>query len=253
MNRIENLHQNIRTYISTFSEGNKNFQEHYQLKKEHTFRVVDEISRIGEQLKLDKKTLAMAETVALLHDIGRFKQYQKYQSFNDAETENHAEIAIDIIQEQSWIEDYSIQEKKIIRESILLHNVKKLPANLQPEVKFMAQLLRDADKIDILYVVLQSNIGHIMGLENDDSEYKISEAISDSFIQRKPVPIEYAQKLNDFRLVRASWIFDLNFKPSFICFKEREYIPRILGKIPNSEKLQRIHDICTKFMEEKIV
>lgn len=252
MSRTDRLFHKILAYMGTFSEENKNYQEHYQLKKDHTFRVVDEVLSIGKQLKLNKNTLVLAETLALLHDIGRFEQYRQYQSFNDAKTENHAAMAVHIMEEQNWLVDYSQNEKTVIKESILLHNVRKLPGDLSNDIKLLTKMLRDADKIDILYVVLQNNIGHIMGLKSDDTDYEVPESIAGYFEQRKPVAIEYAQKLNDFRLIRASWIFDLNFKPSFIRFKERNYIPRILEKIPDSEKLDRIYNICIDYLEEKI-
>ena len=203
-------------------------------------------------MNLDIETIEIAKTVALLHDIGRFEQYRKFQTFNDAKSENHAEIALRIITNQTWLKDYTSSEIELINKAILCHNIRALSGDLLPHEKFMAQLIRDADKVDILHVVLQNDIGHIMGLTNTETVYQIPEEIIEFFNIGKPVAIEHANTLNDFRLVRASWIFDLNFQPSFKIFKEREYIPRIFEKIPDSEKLHELENICMEYIHKKI-
>ena len=70
-------------YVEGFYSANRDVQSHVTLKKEHTARVCENMRRIGQSMKLNANQMLIAETVALLHDIGRFSQYVTFHTFND--------------------------------------------------------------------------------------------------------------------------------------------------------------------------
>ena len=59
------------------------------LKEKHSLRVCNEILNIGKNHNLTDNNLRLAEAMALFHDIGRFEQYTRYQTFVDKKSENH--------------------------------------------------------------------------------------------------------------------------------------------------------------------
>jgi len=57
-------------------------------------RVCDNIVMIGGKLDMSKHDLIIAETTALFHDLGRFKQFKDYGTFNDMLSEDHARLGL---------------------------------------------------------------------------------------------------------------------------------------------------------------
>ena len=52
-----------------------------RLKIIHTYGVVDSSRQICERLHLSEEDTALAQIIGLLHDIGRFEQIKRYDSF----------------------------------------------------------------------------------------------------------------------------------------------------------------------------
>jgi HD superfamily phosphodiesterase len=52
------------------------------------------IRDIGKSIALSQQDLIVDEAAALLHDIGRFEQYRRYQAFVDSKSENHAALGV---------------------------------------------------------------------------------------------------------------------------------------------------------------
>jgi len=44
----------------------------------------------------------------------------------------------------------------------------------------------------------------------------------------------------DFKVLQLSWVFDLNFGPSFAMLRERGYIDSIASYLPGNEKTRRM-------------
>ncbi len=101
-------------YVHTFQYNEPEKQQNIDLKEDHTLRVCKEISNIGNQLGLNNDQLRLAEIIALLHDIGRFEQYARYDTFRDSSSENHAELGIRIIEKFGLFKSFDNTIKNII-------------------------------------------------------------------------------------------------------------------------------------------
>ena len=88
-NELIDLKKRFSVYAASYKNGNKNFSEVILLKEEHTFRVCNEIKNLCISINLSAEETRLAETIALLHDLGRFEQYKKYGTFSDFNSENH--------------------------------------------------------------------------------------------------------------------------------------------------------------------
>jgi len=58
--------------------------------------------------------------------------------------------------------------------------------------------------------------------------------------------------LNDFKLLQASWIFDINFRPALVEVEERGYLERTREVLPRSQVAERIIDLLKSRLAERI-
>ena len=125
-----------------------------RLKIEHTFRVADLCGRIAGSLGMAGGPLDLAWFQGLLHDIGRFEQVRRYGTFFDAKSVDHAEFGADLLFREGLIERFPAEGlpegwQELSETAIRLHNKLTLPENLDPQTRVFAEILRDADKVDI--------------------------------------------------------------------------------------------------------
>lgn len=107
------------------------------------------MNKLTEALALDKNSCFIARTIALFHDIGRFEQFIKYQTYNDAISENHAELSVKVLETEKILDMLSVWEKDLIVKVIKYNNKHKIPLDESDRCLMFAKLVRDADKIDI--------------------------------------------------------------------------------------------------------
>jgi len=237
------LKKHFHDYSKSFIEKADN-PAPFILKKEHTMRVCKEILFLGKGLLLSENDLILAEAIALLHDIGRFVQLEKYGTFLDQVSENHAELGLAVIKEQGFLDFCRDDEAYIIKEAVGFHNAAEIPLDRDDRIVFFIRLIRDADKLDIWRVVTEhyarpdSDSEKIinLGLEDDG---KISIEAIEAVCRRTFVKTFMIKNLNDLKLLQISWIFDLNFSLSVSRLKQKGYIDKIVATMPMSQDLEK--------------
>ena len=125
------------------------------LKISHILRVTQKSRELAEELNLNEEDTDLAELIGLLHDIGRFEQVRIYNTFYDKDSINHGEYGVKILFEdgliRKFIKDDSYDE--IIKKAILNHNRPRIEEGLSKRELMHAKIIRDADKLDIYYVL----------------------------------------------------------------------------------------------------
>jgi HD superfamily phosphodiesterase len=242
-------------YVKSFQSENPEHQRNLDLKKDHTKRVCDEIREIGNSLALNEEELRLAETIALLHDIGRFEQYQRYKTFSDIKSEDHAALGIKLLYENGVLSGLDPSTRELILSAISNHNRAKLPEGVTEKCLFFTKLLRDADKLDILRVVTdyyqRRNEPHNAALElelPDSSE--ISDKICADLMAEKSPDVKYVKTLNDFKLLQMGLIYDVNFQRTFQLIQERRYLEIIRDVLPHSEKIRNVYSTLRSYLEK---
>ncbi len=235
----------FHTYAGSFIMESEEYQQNIVLKKDHTLRVCDEIVYIAENLGLSENEILLAEIIALLHDAGRFEQYKKFKTFADARSVNHAELGVEIIKENGLLGGFDHETENIILKSILFHNRANLPEYEDERVLFYSKLIRDADKLDIWKVVLEyyyrtdESSNPSIELDLPDSP-GISPEVYETLINHSIVNMNHVKNVNDFKLLQAGWVFDINFHPAFKRIIEREYIPLLRNTLPDSDEINSV-------------
>lgn len=233
-------------YVSGFYSENLHDNFNIRLKEEHSLRVCENSALIGKKLNLSPEESRLAESMALLHDVGRFKQYAVYRTFDDRISKNHARLGIREIFLSRVLSGLEKEKKGLIARAIALHNVMAMEEKTDASTVFYARLLRDADKLDIWRVFSNyfddpqkqagtfSNQTITMELPDDiDCSPQIIEAI----LSQRNASLCYVKTVNDYKLTLISWVYDLNFLPSFQLLKKRGHLERIAGTLPRNPEV----------------
>ena len=226
-------------YVDKFKENDKSHQINIDIKKEHSIKVLENIYTITNNLKLTQNDRFLCYLAGLYHDIGRFQQYRQYRTFNDSKSKNHSSIGIKTIKNENIFRNLDKKDQTTIMQIIMLHNKKNLPIKLNKQLKKMVNVIRDADKIDIIRIILNNlqtdgkkNNTVFLNLKNNPEKY------SKSIIKklRTPNTVDYKELIwiNDFILLILSWYNTLCFSSSKKEFKKRNYINRIIKHLPES-------------------
>ncbi|MGM0467164.1 MAG: HD domain-containing protein, partial [Acidobacteriota bacterium] len=234
---LQNIESWFERYVSRFKSPDRIYMQNIELKKDHTFRVCDEIIRLGKSLDLSPEDIRLAKTMALLHDVGRFEQYDQYQTFDDSKSENHAQLSLKVIKKEQVLKGIDSSTQKLITCAISYHNRAAVPSDETDRCLFFSRLLRDADKLDILYVVTEYYHHHSgpsnqsLELDLPDSPH-ISDKVYKDHIAGKIVEAKHVQNLNDFKLFQMAWIYDINFPLTYQLIKQRQYLEKIRDALP---------------------
>ena len=216
-------------------------------KYNHSYRVVHQAEEICRSLEMDTEERDLASLIALLHDIARFRQWTEYKTYEDEESFDHGKEANKILFEEGEINNYIVKKEDydIIKKAILNHNKFKIDSKIKKERELLhCKIVRDADKLDILYAF---STPRLLELEEDDNE--ISDVVSDEFFHNKEVLKKEIKNKNDRILMFFGLVFDLNFDYS----KERVLNEKYLEKIYDSLKHKKIFkpylDECIKYLK----
>ncbi len=216
-----------------------------KLKYDHTYHVADLSERIASSLNLSKKDIDMAWTQGMFHDIGRFEQVRRYHTFFDKESVNHAALSADILYKEKLIEQFKLgasAENVLMEKVVRLHNVYILPDNLTEREKLFADILRDADKIDILRVNCETPREDIYGLPAEEFlTSSITDEVYQSVLEHRMIDRKYSKTGVDFILGHIAFVFGLNFPESRKIIKEQGFLDKLLDfKSENEETREKL-------------
>ena len=242
-------------YVAQFYDTSGDGPRPVRLKEQHTKRVCKEILFLGHELRLSEQDLLLAETIALFHDIGRFPQWNHYRTFNDCESRDHAQLALEVISQQSVLRRIRPSEQEVIIEAIRHHNLKELPADLPRRQLFFAQLLRDADKLDIWQLIVTQQREQSDLLNSLDGDIPISETYSREILVNlrkiKTSDFGSVENRNDLMLLRMGWVFDLNFEPSCRRVLEKRYVEQLCGQLPANREIAELQENLISYLKRR--
>lgn len=165
--------KNVEDTFKKYTDNYDTSDEKIKLKVDHTYRVAALSERIAISLGLDKADTDLAWLIGMLHDIGRFEQLKNYGTFSDADSIDHAHYGVELLFDEGliWkfvdktkpkadIEDDKLEDKlkkefselDILKTAIFNHSAYRIEEGLPEKVQMFCNIIRDADKIDILKV-----------------------------------------------------------------------------------------------------
>ena len=243
-------------YCDSFSTPRPEDQRNISIKRDHTYEVCLNAVRIAEDLRLDRQQALLAETIALFHDVGRFPQYREYKTFDDSISVNHAALGAKVLLENNALSGLNQREQDVIIRAVTLHNVFSLPEGLDDETLLFARLIRDADKLDILRVVIEYfeqeeggraeavalGLPDLPGYSGD-----VLACLSRGEMAKK----DMLTTQNDFKLLQLAWLYDLNFASSLRMVRERRVIDAMAGLLPGDDKIAGAVEMVRGYVEKR--
>ena len=231
--------------------------EKIKLKIAHIERVAQIAKKLAEDLKLSEEDIKLAELIGLLHDIGRFEQARKYNTFVDKDSINHGEYGVKILFEDRLIKKFikDNQYDEIIKLAILNHNKNDIEEGLNEEEKLHAKIIRDADKIDIFYI-LTVDYKKAIWESSDLSNDKITDEIYREFIEDKVINYKERKTSADILVSHFAYVYDFNFKETKQIILKNNYLDLLYKRFKfnnkeTEERYNKIFQIAKKYLEEK--
>lgn len=228
MINIENARKAFNDYIKQYNREDGRIA----LKIAHILRVSAISKKIAESLNLAKEDIELAELIGLLHDIGRFEQVRRYNTFIDKKSINHGEYGVKILFEDGLIEKFGVDKiyYKIIRLAILNHNKSKIENGLQDRELLHCKIIRDSDKIDIFHVLTTDSLINIYGCDSMQDEEFSSEIIRE-FKEEHYIDYQKRETYGDIWISHMAYVFDFNYTSSYEVLFENDYINKFYKRM----------------------
>lgn len=244
---LREMHAWMAAYMRSFYTEDEEVQQAIRMKEVHTGRVTSIAVELAKYLRLSAHDVQLAEIMGLFHDVGRFRQFTLYRTFNDAVSEDHAALGLKALDELPFLSRLAPEDEALVRFSILNHNKKVIAPTEDARQLFFAQLLRDADKLDI-FRVLRPFLSPPDGAG-------VSPDFLEKFIAGEQVDYTKIRTMDDRKLVRLMWVYDVNFSWTLQRVKERGYIEDIIAHLPEEPRMalgvERLHAYVEKKCAEE--
>ena len=254
---FEKAKQVFLDFVDQYNENDKVIS----LKKEHTFRVVQNSEYLANELNLSTEDIELAKLIALLHDIGRFPQIMEFSNMRDYETLDHADLGVKILFEDDLISKFleDRQYDEIIKKAISFHNKYLLNTDDLTEREILhVKLIRDSDKMDSFYHKTFDDIYAISHVTKEEVENSlITDIIYECFIEHKLIISKDRKTPLDIWVSYLAFIFDFNFSISLRKIKENNYINQIIDRFnykenQSKEKMENIRKIALDYIDSKL-
>ncbi len=287
----------FHAYAGSYDLGNPRIK----LKYDHTLRVAELCGRIARSLALPEDGIDLAWLLGLLHDIGRFEQVRRYDTFNDAATVNHAALGVEVLFEPRAAEGASAAAAtaiagdgaiatavrdgaasssaaasgpaatsvapnplirtfvadeacdQLIRDAVGMHSAYRLPDDLDARTRLFCNILRDADKIDIIKVNCTCPIEDIYGVpERRMAESVLSPECVETFFQHRCLPRGIRRYPADIMLGHICFVWELVFAESIRIVREQGFLDQMLDRTWENPATQEAFDAMAAHMRKAL-
>ena len=236
--------QTFDAYVADYDASNPRIA----LKVDHTYRVAELCARISRSIGLSPDDVDLAWLCGLLHDIGRFEQVRRWDTFRDADSASHALLGVGALfgprerlgapvggtgAGMPRIRDFAADksEDELIRTAVALHSDYRLPNGLDARTRTFCEITRDADKVDILRTVDTDTPETLLGCTADEllGSSLSAEAVA-AFDERRCMLRNERSQPADFLVSFCCFAFELAFEESRAIMREQGYIYELLER-----------------------
>lgn len=208
-----------------------------KLKYDHTFRVVENAKEIAKSLNLDDKEKNRALVCALFHDLGRFPQVTEYDTFIDELSFDHGDKSYELLNKWEYNDD-------IVKKAVKYHNKKEVP-EFDELTNMHCNIVRDADKVDIMFSFINSPI---------DNNYDVDEESMNAFKEHKLIGNKSEMTEFMYGLRYLAYIFDINYRKTIELLLEKDIINDKLNLLRcerNKEQIDFIERELKEYIKER--
>lgn len=257
-------YERAKKAFEEYLDGYDRKDEKVKLKIVHTYGVVHCSEKIAEGLKLSSQDMELARIIALLHDIGRFEQIKRFDSFEPSSMD-HAAYGVQILFEEGMIEKF-VEDRRwdsIIREAIARHSdfaleLQKVKKDQEERTLLHARLIRDADKLDNCRVKLTESLEVLLGCSAQEAgSFPVTDRVYEQACAKESILSAYRKTPMDYWLSYLAHIFDINFLPTLEIIVKKNYIERTMERIAytnpqTNERMRHLEKLLLEFAQENL-
>ena len=202
-----------------------------KLKIDHTYRVAGLCARIAASEGMPPADADLAWLCGLLHDVGRFEQLRRYATFNDAVSIDHADCSARLLFDQGRIRDYTDDDSQdaLLRAAVALHSAYRLPDSLDGRTLLYCNILRDADKIDILRVNVETPLEEIYNVSTRElRSAAVTPEVEAAFYGHHAVLRTLKRTPADNVVGHMSLVYELVFAESLRIMREQGWLEKLM-------------------------
>lgn len=256
----EHIKKTFQEYTDRYDSTNPKIK----LKIDHTYRVANLCEQIAQSLELSAAEVDLAWLSGMLHDVGRFEQLRRYNTFSDAQSIDHARFAVELLYDEGLIVDYvpEISTTELVadartwrsmgganesptaqsedmplsdilqtlRIAIGEHSAYRIQKGLDERTRMFCQILRDADKIDIFRVICDTPMEEVYGFQTKDIlRSAITPEVMQAFYEHHAVLRKLKKCPADYIVAHGSLTFELVYPESLRIAKEQGYLKQMMS------------------------
>ena len=252
-----NINDAVRQF-EVYLNGYDRQDDKILLKITHTYGVMTCSKKIARRMELKKEDVELAQIIGLLHDIGRFEQIKRFDSFEPG-TMDHASFGVKMLFEEGMIRQFVKEDDwdGIIKTAIERHSDFQLKGIKDARTLLHARIIRDADKLDNCRVKLEDPVETFMGVsEQETGRSLISPKVMEQFRRKESIYSPFRKTKMDYWVSYLAYFFDLNFQVSFQMIQEEDYVARLVARIPylnpkTAEQMREIEEVLEKYVQEE--
>ncbi len=257
----EHVMQQFREYTNHYDASD----EKTALKIGHTYRVAGLCGRIADSEGMGEEQQQLAWLLGMLHDVGRFEQLRRYHTFNDAISVDHALLGAELLfggqdggkgktdekgeMIRLFVGDAS--EDTLIETAVRVHSAYRVPQGLDQRTEKFCHILRDADKIDILRVNIDTPLEEIYNTTREELYHAtVTEAVMESFYEHHATLRSLKRTPVDHIAGHVSLVYELVFPESIRIVREQGYWEKLLRFPSENPQTRRQLDALYKEMRD---
>lgn len=232
--------KHVLDVFKAYTDCYNSADEKIRLKIEHTYQVAKISVGIAESLGLSDADTDLAWLIGMLHDIGRFLQVKRYDTFVDAKSVDHAEFGADLLFQDGLVERFlpEISESNpeytdtlaILELAIRQHNKFRICEGLTDREMMFCNIIRDADKIDILRVNVQTPPDVIYKVTSEELRLSpIAPEVMQSVREKHCVLRAHKKYPIDNLIGHIALVFELVYPMSRKLVKDQGYLDQMLA------------------------
>lgn len=224
----------FKRYTDAYDAGNPRIA----LKIDHTYRVAEACEAVARAEGWNGRDIDLAWLCGLLHDIGRFEQLRRWDTFKDADSTSHAALGVSVLFEenpadapaQTGIRAFvDAGEDDLIRDAIAYHSDFRLPEGLDARTRAFCDIVRDGDKIDIMRNIADSPVETILKMDEDEFlSSRISADTRRAFSEHRCVNRSERHESADFLVGLICFMYELVYPASRALARTQGDIYRLL-------------------------
>lgn len=256
----EHIKKTFQEYTDRYDSANPKIK----LKIDHTYRVANLCEQIAQSLELSAAEVDLAWLSGMLHDVGRFEQLRRYNTFSDAQSIDHARFTVELLYDEGLIADYvpEISTTELVadartwrsmgganesptaqsedmplsdilqtlRIAIGEHSAYRIQKGLDERTRMFCQILRDADKVDIFRVICDTPMEEVYGFQTKDILCSaITPEVMQAFYEHHAVLRKLKKCPADYIVAHGSLTFELVYPESLRIAKEQGYLKQMMS------------------------